>query len=312
MIQSGATIPYQSPPYVYGEILSRSVYLSEQSEPPGIGRCLSQGAAVGAFLGFLAPVGGMLSYPENGYNFLLMGYLPLILAYGIGFGVCEGVLIWGCTYLVGHRLNVVLRAVIGIVVLAILIIVYNLVFAEPSPPPPENGSGSNYLLLIGIYIAHGVLFGLVTGSRFRPIDELLRGTSPPQHLVLTGISGFALRVFVIFSLMESVLNLILSLQGWRFSRIEFTFAVIALSHFMAAAVIVFVRMPFWLLLPLGLIVNFPIVAFITDVLQDDWVLFRYLTYFNLALWAIFLLSRWSLKCSALSFIKKELRYYLID
>ncbi|HEY4423428.1 MAG TPA: hypothetical protein VGN10_04425 [Pyrinomonadaceae bacterium] len=110
MIESGATIRH---PYIYGEILSRSLSQSPVSELPGFGRCLSQGIVVGAFVSFLFPVIGMLADRENGYNFLLISWLPFILATGMGFGLFEGVALWACSYIAGHRLNVLARAVAG-------------------------------------------------------------------------------------------------------------------------------------------------------------------------------------------------------
>lgn len=305
MIESIAT----NPPYQYGNILFASVD-AYKKDPPGIGRYLSQGAAVGVFVGFLHPVFGMLSHPENGYNFLLMAYLPLMLLFGSAFGVLEGVMIWVCSYLVGHRLHAVLRAIVGVVTLALLLIAYDFLFAEPAPYR-EDVSAMDYLVLYGVYAGYGVLFGLVIGSRFDPVAELLRGTSPPQWLALTGITGLALRVFVIFCLMESVLNMIWTVQRDR-NLTEFSFGVIALCHFIAAVVIIFARMPFWLLLPLALIINFPIVALITDVLREEHFPIRYLSIGYLSLWAAFLLTRLRVPEAALCFIKKELRYYLID
>ena len=79
MIQSIVANPHQTSPYRHGNILFASV-TTYKKDPPGIGRCLSQGAAVGVFLGFLSPVVGMLLHPENGYNFFFMFFLPLLLA----------------------------------------------------------------------------------------------------------------------------------------------------------------------------------------------------------------------------------------
>ena len=310
MSQSIATNPHQTSPYRHGNILFANV-ATYQRNPPGIGRCLSQGAAVGVFVGFLSPVFSMLSHPENGYNFLLISYLPLLLAFGLAFGVLEGVLIWACNYIVGHRLHAVVRAVVGVISLAILLTGYNFLFAEPSPYR-EEVSTIDYVFFYGVYIGYGVLFGLVIGSRFEPVAELLRGTSPPQWLVVTGLTGLALRVFVIFGLMESVLNLIWTLQRERIPAAEFAFGVIALSHFIAGVVIIFVRMPFWLLLPLALIINLPIVALITDVLTEKEFPLQYITIGYLSLWAAFLLTRVRVPEAPLSFIKKEIRYYLID
>jgi len=298
-------IASERPPYIYGEILSRSLYYSLASEVPSVGRFLSQGAAVGAMLSFLCPVIGMLSHPENGYNFLLAAYLPVFMGIGILYGVCEGIMIWACTYLAGHRLNLVVRSVIGAVIFVVITFVHGFLFAEPSPYAQKEVSLTDYLFSIGCYAGFGLVFGLATGSKFRPFYELLRGRTDERWLVMNGLTGLFLRVVVTFSLMESVLILILNLQG-NFDRKKFTFSVIAVSHFFAAVVIVFARMPFRLLLPLAIVINFPIVALIADVLKPEDVENRTLTISYLVLWAGFLSCRVGVPQTALSFVKKNL------
>ena len=76
--------------------------------------------------------------------------------------------------------------------------------------------------------------------------------------------------------------------------------------------IVFARIRFSLLLPLALLLNVPVVLLITEVLKNELPVYRYFVVGYLAIWAAFLLVRWSLTYSALTSIKKELRYYLID
>lgn len=297
-----------NPTTVYGEILSRNVYQTPPSELPSVGRFLSQGAALGALFGFIPPLHSMLSSPENGYNFILVGALPIFLAGGMAFGLFEGVLIWAVTYVTGHRLHPFLRVVLATMILFLLIALF--IFLYVAPPPPDRSATETYLYTFGGYLAYGILFGLTIGSRFRPLYELVRGATP-RWPVMNGITGVLLRIFVVFSLMESILCLILSLQG-DFKRSEFTFAVIGLCHFGVAAVLVFGRLPFWLLLPLALIINIPIGALITDVLTDDQVgtVLRIITLNYLALWAAFVFCRFSLPRAARIFIKEEARYYL--
>src|SRR5215216_7399802 len=112
MIQSDAAV---RPPYIYGEILSRSLCQSPLSELPGFGRFLSQGIVVGAFVSFLFPLIGILLNPR-GYNYLLIDWLPFFLAIGMGFGLFEGVVLWACSYIAGHRLNALARAAVGAIV----------------------------------------------------------------------------------------------------------------------------------------------------------------------------------------------------
>lgn len=243
------------------------------------------------------------------YYFLLLSPLPTFLSGGILFGLCEGITIWTCTYLVGRRINPVARAVLGMVTLVILIVALDFVFAEPFPYNKEH-SVTDYLYTLAAYAVCGLVFGLVIGSKFRPHYELIRGTSTDRWPGLSGVTGLLLRVFVIFSLMVSILCLIWSTQG-VFDRKEFTFSVIAVSHFALAVVIIFARIPFWLLLPLAIIVNFPIVVFLTNALPNVGGT-RELTLIYLHLWAAFLLCRLSVPQRPLSFLKKEIRYYLID
>lgn len=271
-------------------ILSEDIYQSPRYELPGIGSFLLQGALVGALLGFAFLTEGLLSTGAY-YGYLFLAVLPWFLAMGIGFGLLEGAIIWACTFLIGHRLNAVLRAASGVVVLNLLLVCVGFLFSEPSPY--YKPSITDYLLWIGTYFLYGVIFGLMIGSRFDPLPELLRGTTPPRRSVLAAITGFALRVAVIFFLMFSVLVLIWMLMGPA-PRKELTFSVIAVSHFIVAAVILFARMPFWLLLPLAIIINVPIVLFITHVLAEDAVEDRAITLVYLHLWAAFLVCRLSL------------------
>lgn len=304
MIQSNAV---GRPPYIYGEILSLSLCRSPLSELPGFGRCLSQGIVVGAFASFLWPVIGMLS--KTGYNFLFISWLPVFLAIGMGFGLFEGGLIWACSYIAGHRLNVLARAGGGIVILAILLVVYN--YFLPDQPGNYEPSLRDWLISIAVYSAFGAVFGLVSGSKFSPMNELLRGTTPPRRLILNGITGFLLRVLVIYTTMDKILIFMWMMQRKSYQH-ESIFVAIALCHCIAATVILFTRMPFWLLLLLALLINFPVVVLVTDVLTEEQVAERNFIIGYLTLWTAFLLCRVSVPHAVLLSVKKEIRYYLID
>jgi len=251
----------------------------------------------------------MLSHPENGYNFLLISFLPIILVMGAGFGVLEGAALWACSYIAGCRLNALARAGMGIVVLTMLLATYSYLYSEE--PVDYSVSLKEWLGVIAFYGVGGAIFGLVSGTKFSPISELLRGTTPPRWLVLNGITGFILRVVITYAMMESTLILIVLTQGERRER-GFGFAAVAVGHCIAATVIVFTRMPFWLLLLLALLINFPVAVLLTDVLTQEQSLERYLTIAYLTLWTAFLLFRVSVPHAVLSFVKKEIRYYLID
>jgi hypothetical protein len=307
MIQSYAKV--QRPPYIYGEILSRSIYESPQYEMPGFGRFLSQGIVTGAFVSFLFPVIGMLLDPRNGYNFLLISWLPFFLAVGMGIGIFEGVVIWACCYIVGYRLNALGRAVLGILVLVMVIVIFNYFYLDQ--PARYSGSLRDWLPVVAYFSAGGAALGLVSGSKFNSVSELLRGTTPPRWVVLNGITGLFLRVLVTYATMELTLFLIWMTQLERRDH-DFVFVAIALGHCVAAIVILFTRMPFWLLLPLALLINFPVVALITDVLTEEQPIVRNLFISYLTLWSAFLLCRVSVPPAVLSFVTKEIRYYLID
>lgn len=259
-------------------------------EQPGVATFLLQGAMVGGLLGFLSLVVGMLSHPDNGYNFFLMFYLiPFVLS-GMVLGAFEGSIIWGCTHVAARRLHIILRGFIGLVVHAGVMTLMTVVLAEHFVPE-KDPSTADYLVAIGYYIGFGVVFGLVVGSRFEPWYELFRGTPTASSVrVETGLSGFILRVVVIFGFMESVLNLIWQQQRNEVSS-EQTIAVIAVIHFILAGVLVFARMPTWLLVQLALLVNFPIVLFITDVLTTNDTGMRILSIFYLTIWFVFLVTR---------------------
>ena len=278
----------ERPAYVYGEILSRPV--DTRDEQPGVVTFLAQGAVVNAFMGFLLLVHGMLSLPHNDYNFLLMLFLLPFLLSSMILGAFEGSIIWACTHVARRRLHVLLRACIGVVVHAALMTLMTVVVADLALPQ-EDVATANYLWAICFYIGFGLVFGFLVGSRFDPWSELVRGmTATPALSVETGLTGFALRVVVIFGFMESVLNLIWQQQRNEISS-EQTIAVIAVIHFVAAGVIVFARMRTWLLVQLALLVNFPIVLFITDVLTSNDAGMRIVSIIYLTVWFVFLVTR---------------------
>ena len=300
MIASDATSQRSSD--VHAEILFRTRSDSSASELPGAGRCLSQGAVVGAFLAFLFILLCLFTEP---HDFFILIFLPTYLMAGMVFGLFMGAVIWAATHVIRQQIHPIIRAFMATVVITgIFVFEFNLPLTPNKSHPPLD-----YLIGLQSYIAYGVLFGFLIGSRFRPVHELLRGGTAMRWPVMNAITGLPLRVVVVFGVMESVLYVVY-VQGQEFNRSDFTLAVIALIHFSAAAVIVFARLPFWLLLPLALIVNVPIAIFVTDVLTKNDGPMRTITLHYLALWAAFLSCRLSVPRAALSFIKEEFHYYL--
>lgn len=261
-------------------------------ELPGFGAFLSQGAVVGALMGFATLTYSMITQSRNAYSFFLMLALLPSLLYGMVFGAFEGSLIWICTRFAGRRLHFLLRGFVGVGVHVTLMTLVGLL-VEKSSPPLEDSATVNYFYGIWFYIGYGLLLGVVTGSRFEPWYELSRGTiTTPWRVVATGLTGIALRVVVIFAFMQSVLYLIWAQEGITV-RSEYRIAVMAVIHFVVAGVIVFARMPSWLLVLLAVIINLPVILFVTEVLATDRGPMRMLTFIYLAIWFAFLVTRLS-------------------
>jgi hypothetical protein len=309
MIESDATVTKQRPPYVYGDILSRSLYMLEQFEYPGIGRFLSQGAIAGAFTYFLLALGLVLLRSENAGNGFIIYVLPLFLGIGMLLSMFGGLVIWGCARLGHRRVDAIARARIGLVFFAILL---GACFLIATRSNQYDITREDYVFAVVTYLSTVIGCASVAGSRLQPWRELVRGATalPSQSRLLTGITGVVLRVVVVFFLMESILALVCVLQQ---ENGDLTFLRIAIAHFLAASIIVFARMKFWLLLPLALLVNVPIAFAIRKEfsgVSDS--LFFYVMSSYLAIWAAFLITRWGPTYPALAFLKQELRYYLID
>jgi len=302
----------ERPPHVYGEILS--LYQAPPPELPGIGRFLSQGAAAGAFSSFLTALFFVLSQPTNGLNILIIFILPFFLAGGMICGLFVGLAIWGCSRLANRRLHPTAGTVIGLLILALFSVAYYLIFPQSARrlrPTPEA-----YVIIVISYLLVAAGCAFAAGSRLQPWRELVRGAKdvPSQSRLLTGITGLLLRVLVIFLLLQLLLALTCILQQEPPQR-DLVFTVIALAHCVAASVVLFARMKFWLLLLLSLIVNIPIAYAITKEFpqaEAEDRIFFYVLIGYLAEWAAFLIARWSRTHLALAFLKQELRYYLID
>jgi len=289
---------------IASEILSLSNYQLPQPKLPGIGRFLSQGAASGAIIYFLIPLFVLLwDPPYDSQSFFFVLFLPFVLVWGMLIGLFAGLVIWASTRLAGRRLHVAVRGALGIVAVVIFAAaLYSLLTAL----------GANWhwsdSVTYAVYVGSGVACCLITGSRLQPWRELVRGSEAIKSRVLTGITGLALRALLICGLMESILAVICLLQNLEYRA----YALIALGHFAIASAIVFVRMKFWLLLPLALLVNLPAAWLLEVILKNELPVYRYLTFSYLGIWAAFLVARCSLTYSVLSSLKEEIRYYLID
>ena len=310
MSANGATVQGES--YVYGGVLFQRVANLDPATRPrvGFGTSLLQGVTTSTLIVFLALVVGLLTDSNNPYNFLIILYFGPILSYGLVLGVVEGLVIWICTRLAGHNLRWFTRIVIAA-----------LVFSIPSGALFFSLPGNSYrtvrltelLLALVIPGAFGALFGLLTGSRFSPWRQLVRGDKslPAGSWFLTGFTGSVLRVAIAFFLMEAVLAFIVFLQSGSLEK-NFFWSLALLLHFSISFVIVSVRLNFFLLVPLALINNVPIVLFLNYLLSEEPLTYAYLCAGYLGAWAAFLISRCALTYRMLDFLKEEAKYYLID
>jgi hypothetical protein len=307
MSARGPTISQQPSSFVYGQILARSAYeAAMHSQIPGIGRFLTQGMAAGAFVSFVLPVVYILYNSGRGNNLIGLVW-PIYLVLGMAVGVVQGLVIWACTRLARHNLDKGSRAAIGVLVMAALVGVLLLM-----PSPSREVQLDYYLALGGVNFFIGVTYGLFTGSRLQPWRELVRGAEwlPRQSRLLTGFTGLLLRVVIIFSLMESIIYLLLALQ-WNTGD-DLLYLVIAFGHFIAASIVVFAKLKYRHLVSLALILNLPVIFFVTEVLTHAELFWWYVAVSYLGAWAAFLLTRWRPLYSALAVINEEIRYYLID
>lgn len=275
----------ERPAYMFPDTLSAYA----QEEEPGAPRFLVQGAVIGAVLGFLTLANVLYSHPDV-YNFFLLFSLLPVLLNGLIFGAFDGSIVWACTRLAHHPLHFLLRGGIGIAV-HFGVATFMMVLLEGRLIPQRDFSTWDYLWAIGLYLVFGLVFGLLVGSsRFDPWSELIRGTTTTREDgVAAAITGIALRVVVIFGFMQSVVYLIYE-QQVNESR-EHTVAVIAVVHFIAAVVLVFVRVRSWRLLQLALLVNAPVVLFLTDVVTTRTDPMWTLSIIYVAVWFAFLVTR---------------------
>ncbi len=308
MIQNGATAAHQRPPYIYGEILSRIAYTAEINarwDRPRFGLYVAQGAATGAILEFLFVVLQIITVP-NPFNFLFIFALPVILGFGVGWGTVKALVIWTCAKLARRRVPWLIRCLIAGAVITGLTRVFE-VFFQPEPRPPVSLSW-----LAGSTIFVALTCGIVIGSKLNPWRALVRGAGfiVPRSAFLAGVTGFILRLTIVFAFMGAVMLMICTTQVNSTHKV-IVWATLILCHFTAALLVVFIRMPFWLLLILSTLVTAPVVMSVVEFQHKlEWGFYPIIGY--LAVWIAFLLARWRPTYPALAVINDEIHYYLID
>ena len=228
------------------------------------------------------------------------------LVLGLGVGVLPGVIIWACTRSQAEPLHRILRCAIAAIILLpgwayVALLIYG-----------ERPRAVQQLWLVGWLVLPAIMIGLLTHSRLRLGQELVRRGEEvkPVSRVLAGLTGVVLRITVGLLFMESVVTVI-GLNASRILRQELVWATLMCGHFTASLLVVFLRSDFRFVTAVAAIALVPLViALIT--LPESAEVARYILYGYLALWAMFLLSRWRQTDVALSFLNEEIRYYLID
>ena len=282
-------------------IRERHVYAPAVPRRPNVATVMAQ-AAVGYIAGnFVVILIEIFLVPDIN-NRLAVLFVPLLPFLGGVVGGPAGAFIWAVGEIANRPLNKIYGTAIGVTVVALAW----LYFAYPFPGPLERW------FLEAVFLP-GLGIGVVTGSRLRVWHELVRKGDALGKVLgsIAAFSGVVLRLTAVALFMVSFIALISILQSSYYQRVDRIWSLLAFSHCTAALVLVFARMKIELLLPLSVIVIVPI-AVRLFVLPDLWELVRYGMMGYLALWAVFLLTRWRQTQAALSVLNEEFRYYLID
>ena len=269
---------------------------------PNVTTVMAQ-AAVGYIAGnFLVIVARILLVPDP-YNFYYVFVVPVLLFFGAVAGLIIGLSLWIGMETGTSTLKTASRSLIGVVILALGWLALSSSFGWPLRSPELQFWG------LALVIAPGIVIGFATGSRLRLWHELVRqGDRVGAVLgVFASLTGLVLRLAVPFLFMASAIALIGIVQAGGPQPIPVVWWALMAAHFTAATVLVFVRVKTDVLLPLAVIANAPIVAVLFKVPWLQYVVIGYL-----ALWAVFLLTRWRQTQAAVSVLKEEFRYYLID
>jgi len=292
------------PPYIYGQVLARSLYEDERPRvrKPGFVLCLFQAATVGVLVAFVLVLLAMIKNTTY-YFYLFMAYLPKGLLYGLSMGVFEGLLIWICIRLTHGPLEVLARIVVPVPVLLLFFRIAAWVLGERADGPPDYSN----LQLIKTIAVPALLFGLITGSKLNLSRLFLDGLGPKHEPIwfASRMTGLILRLFIVFITMEVVMVLTTSLRLNEAINIE----LVALGVALLALAVVFTTFRFELRAVFSFVINSPVVYLLLKQ-EDTFSIYIFCGYF--ILWSLFLLSHSRIVYSAYKVACAEVRYYLID
>lgn len=231
---------------------------------------------------------------------LLAGFLFLSLF----AGVPAGCIIWACTRSDAGPVHWAYRCVIALLVLLPgWLYLGCLAFSDVR---------SVRLWLLAWLLVPAVTIGLLTHSRLRLGHELVRRGEAAGRVsrVVAAFSGTVLRVAVVLLFMETLVAVIyLSRSADRLD--EQIWTALLCGHFAASLLVVFLRTNFALLATVAAAALAPLfIAFYSFPVLAE--MFRFVVTGYVAVWVVFLLSRWRQTDFALSFLNEEIHYYLID
>ena len=284
----------------------RHVYAPRVVPLPNVATVMAQAAVGFIAANFLLIIARVLLVPDP-YNIFYVFALLVVFVFALVMGVPAGLFVWAGMELARNTLNYIYRSVIAVIIAGVVFLVFAL-FLNALPPP-----GDEELWVLAMVLAPAVGVGLVTGSRLRIWHELVRGGDRVGTVlrVFAGITGVMLRLKVVVLFMASAIAVICALQTSPIEQGYRLWSLLAFAHFAGGVTLLFARLKGDVLLPLGVIVNAPVVAALVKF-PDQLPVLRYLAIGYLALWAVFLLTRWRQTQVAFSVLNEELRYYLID
>jgi hypothetical protein len=287
-------------------IRERHVYAPPVARRPDVATVMAQGAVgfiAANFLLILARI--LLVY--SAYNIIWLGMLAVVLVFAVAMGIPAGLFVWAGFEIAGNTLNHIYRSIIAVMIILLIFVSFALFLGAQLPPPDEQ------LWVLAMVLAPGIGVGLVTGSRLHLGHELVRGGDRVGVVlrVFSVITGVLLRLKVAVLFMASAITLICTLQSPDYTDLHRLWSLLAFAHFAGSMALLFARLKGDVLLPLGVIVNAPVIAALVKF-PTLFPGFRWVAIAYLALWAVFLLTRWRQTQVAFSVLNEEFRYYLTD
>lgn len=298
--------PVESP-YIYGQILNRSLHEEtlNDSKTIGIGTYLGQGVLVGMSLNFFLTIVAILLSSSR----LVVILLPIFFAFTVTLGVFQGVWLWVFTRLIPWRIGVLVRGCIASAGLFIfhqalrsLLTVFDLHLRWID----RTTSVSVLVLGTAILLFLATVFAIVIGSELDPSPGLWNGFGHlgepvwlPSHFI-----GALLRAISTCLLMESTF-LLISMALFEFPVNELVISLIAVGHFLLGFIIAFSSLRFGILSLLTLIANLPVVYLLLNLhINSAPTTFAFGCCVSgyLILWGLFLLTRSRLVYSASKFL----------